>query len=157
VEATHKFTIFADYFQFIVMDETSDADFSAIWTEEALERMLAADESALCPGTLRNVNVEVELHLLKRAPSLDLNAYDHVSEASFVCSSGKVVVMSCTGYLPEAPRIDVRPGTYEALFAVSGVATISSEWEPAEDKYSLFLWPGAARQAKLLKHWKRAA
>ncbi len=31
-----NFTVFADYFQFVVQDENSDDDFATIWTEEAL-------------------------------------------------------------------------------------------------------------------------
>jgi hypothetical protein len=157
MDVSHRFTIFADYFQFVVMDQDCRADFSAIWTGAALERMLAVDECALCPGTLRNIEVEVELVILKEPPLVKVETYDHVAEGSLAVPSGIVVVMGCTGYLPDAPRVSVAPGTYQALFLVSGADTITNEWEPAQDKYSVYLWPGGMREPKLVKHWKADA
>jgi hypothetical protein len=48
----HRFTVFADYFQFLLMDQESKDDFSTIWTKEALDQMLAVGNTAVCPGTL---------------------------------------------------------------------------------------------------------
>jgi len=155
--AAHRFSIFADYFQFIVMDENSEDDFSTIWNDEALRRMLAVGSSAICPGTLRNVEVAVEIMLETERPDIGLAEFDHVAEATFVCPSGTLVVMSCTGYLPEAPRIHVEPGTYHALFVTSGVKSIKTEWEAANDLYTVYLWPGPLCEPSLIKHWKPAA
>jgi hypothetical protein len=157
MEVSHHFTIFADYFQFLVMDEASRDDFSVIWNDSSLERMLAVGQSSLCPGTLRNVNVEVEVAILKEPPSVNVEEYDHAVEGSFAVTTGSLVVMSCTGYLPDAPRITVPIGTYQALYLMSGIETITNEWESAQDRYSLYLWRGEPREAKLLKHWKSAA
>lgn len=157
MELVRNFTVFADYFQFVVMDETSEDDFSEIWSEEDLYRMLAVGRSAVCPGTLRNVDVEVELHVAEQAPDISLDAFDHAAEASLNVTSGVLVVMGCTGYLPDAPRIEVAPGCYHLLFLVAGVATITKEWEPAQDKYIVYLWPGPSREARLLKHWRADA
>ena len=154
MQLIRNFTIFADYFQFVVMDETSEDDFSEIWSEEDLHRMLAVGRSAVCPGTLRNVDVEVEVHVAEHAPEILLDAFDHAAEASLSIPSGLLVVMGCTGYLPDAPRIEVTPGCYRVLFLVAGVATITNEWEPAQDKYIVHLWPGSSREARLVKHWR---
>jgi len=157
MELVRNFTIFADYFQFVVMDETSEDDFSEIWSEAGLNRMLAVGRSAVCPGTLRNIDVDVEVHVLDQAPDISLAEFDHAAEASLSVPSGSLVVMGCTGYLPDAPRIEVAPGCYQMLFLVTGVSTITNEWEPAHDKYIVFLWPGSSREAKLLKHWRADA
>lgn len=58
--SVHTFTIFADYFQFIIQDEASDDDFAAIWTPDALAAGTAFGKMAICPGTLRNVEVPIE-------------------------------------------------------------------------------------------------
>ncbi len=63
--------------------------------------------------------------------------------------------MACTDYFTEAPRFKLPPGTYRALCVMTGAATIKTEWEDADDKYLVYLWPGTAREARLLKHWKR--
>lgn len=152
-----SFTVFADYFQFVLMDESSQDDFSVIWTEEALFRMLAVAPTAICPGTLRNVDVSVEIGVLDRVPDIDLSKWDNAVEASLRIPSGKLVVMGCSGYLPDAPRINVAPGTYQVLSLAGGIESIQNEWEPANDLYRVYLWPGTARQPHLLKRWQHAA
>jgi hypothetical protein len=152
--ASHRFTIFADHFQFVLMDESSKDDFSSIWTDESLRQMLAVGKMAVCPGTLRNVEVEVEVRIEDREPTIDLSVFDHIAEASLDVPSGKLAVMGSTGYLPDAPRIEVAPGTYRVLSLASGVETIKTEWEPAEDKYIVYLWPGAHQKPRLVKHWQ---
>lgn len=127
----HRFTVFADYFQFVLMDENSQDDFSVIWTEEALHRMLAVASTAVCPGTLRNVDVSVEIEILEQAPEIELSAWDNAVEASINIPSGKLVVMGCAGYLPDSPRISVAPGTYQLLSLAGGIGTIQNEWESA--------------------------
>ena len=154
MHSTHRFEIFADYFQFIVQDEGCTDDFAAIWTPEALEMAAAFGRGSVCPGTLRNVEVPVDIQLWDRDPKVFLEAVDHAVEGSIEVQSGTLVVMGCTGYFPDAPRIQVEPQTYNVLVTMGGVASIKTEWEPAADIYSVYLWPGAIRLPKLLKHWK---
>ena len=37
---THRFNLFADYFQFYVQDESVEGDLSDSWTKEAVQRLL---------------------------------------------------------------------------------------------------------------------
>lgn len=150
----HRFSIFADYFQFIVQDENSEDDFGSIWTEQALNSMVAVGETAICPGTLRNMDVPVEVHVLEAEPAVVFERYDHIVEGAFSSPTGRLVAMGCTEYFPDAPRFEIAPGTYRFLYLISGVHTITAEWEPAEDLYCLYIWPGEARDSHLLKHWK---
>jgi len=152
----HRLTIFADYFQFVLMDEESEDDFSTIWTDEAFGRMLAVGSNAVCPGTLRNVDVTVEIEILNAPPSIDLSEWDHAVEASINIPSGKLVVMGCTGHLPDSTRIEVKPGNYQLLSLAGGIDTIQTEWEPADDLYRVYLWPGESRTPNLIKRWQRA-
>lgn len=153
----HRFTIFADHFQFVLMDENSQDDFSLIWTEEAQNRMLAVAPSAVCPGTVRNVDVPVEIEVLDQSLEIDFSAWDSAVEASINIPSGKLVVMGCTDYLPDSPRISVSPGHYQIVSLAGGIDTIKNEWEPAEDLYRVYLWPGPAREPNLLKRWQSDA
>jgi len=155
--SAHHFVVFADYFQFVVQDENSGVDFASIWTPQALDMALATGGTAICPGTLRNVEVQVVVHVVDSEPDVSLTEVDHAVEASLELPSGTVVVMSCTAYFPDAPRFKVPAGAYRALSFMKGVAGIQSEWEPADDRYIVYLWPGEPREAKLLKHWKGAA
>ena len=157
MELNRTFNIFADYFQFVLMDESSEDDFGAVWTDEALERMLAVGETSVCPGTLRNVDVPVEIRISESEPAIDLTAYDHAASASLKVPSGRLVVMGCTDYLPDAARIEVSPGTYQLLYLATGTDTITYESDPADDRYIVCLWPGVARDPTLLKHWRPGA
>jgi hypothetical protein len=152
--STHRFTIFADYFQFIVMDENSTDDFSTIWTDVALKQSLAVGKEAICPGTFRNVNVEVEIKLADADPEIDLTKYDHAVEASIKVPSGRLIIMGCTDYQPDASRIELPAGVYHVLSLAAGIETITTEWEPANDLYTVYLWPGEYRQPKIIKQWK---
>ena len=150
----HTFTVFADYFQFVIQDENSDDDFATIWTEEALAAQTAFGRSALCPGTLRNVEVPEEIVVAEGDPKVSVQEVDYAVEGSIEVPSGRLVVMGCTGYFPDTPRLEVQPGTYRALAVMSGIGSIKTEWDPADDKYTVYLWLGPARPPKLLKHWK---
>lgn len=156
MNTTKQFTIFADYFQFVIMDESSEDDFSLLWTDEALKRMLAVGTHAICPGTLRNVDVPVEVRVCDREPEIDLDKFDHAVEASIALTSGTLVVMRCTGYLPDAPRLKLQPGNYRILYLASGIESIKNEWDPADDLYVVYLWPGELRGSNLVKHWKES-
>ncbi len=157
MELSRTFEIFADYFQFVLMDEGCEDDFGSVWTEEALERMLAVGETSVCLGTLRNVNVPVELHVHGAEPSVDPAGYDHAVLASLQVPSGRLVVMGCTDYLPEAPRVELRAGSYQLLYLAAGVESITYESDPADDRYIVHLWPGSPREPVLLRHWRPSA
>jgi hypothetical protein len=157
MELSRTFEIFADYFQFVLMDEASEDDFGALWTEEAFQRMLAVGTTSVCPGTLRNVTVPVEIRVHESTPHPDLSDCDHAAAGSFGLPSGRLVVMGCTDYLPEAPRIDLPAGTYQVLYVATGIDSITHESDPADDRYIVYLWPGPPREPALLKHWRSSA
>lgn len=157
MELSRTFDIFADYFQFVLMDANCEDDFASVWTDEALARMLAVGETSVCPGTLRNVHVPAEVHVHPSEPSIDLAGYDHAVSASVQLPSGRLVVMGCTDYLPEAPRLEIPPGSYQLLYLVTGVESITYESDPADDRYIVHLWPGQPREPALLKHWRPSA
>jgi hypothetical protein len=114
-----------------------------------------AKVQALLGRIYRNVDVRVEIEILGAQPSIDLSQWDHAVEASVSLPTGRLVVMGCTAYLPEAPRIDVSPGTYQLLSLAGGIETINTEWEPADDLYRVYLWPGESRKPQCLKRWNR--
>jgi hypothetical protein len=154
MQACYQLTLFADYFQFILQDIESEDDFGTIWTPEAFKMGSAFGKTAVCPGTLRNVDVNVELHICESEPIIDLSTYDHAVEGSIELPTGTLMVMGCTGYLPEAARFNLVPGTYRVLALMQGIESIKNEWEPAGDLYPVFIWHGNAIPPRVLKHWK---
>ena len=152
--SSHRLRIFADYFQFLVMDIESKDDFSALWTDEAVERMVAVGDTAISLGTLRNMDVEVEIHVVDELPNLPLREYDHVSEGSFDSPTGSLAVMGCADFLPDAYRVDLPRGSYQFVYLVRGVDSITDEWSPASDLYILYLSPADKRPPEMVKNWK---
>jgi len=149
-----KFRLYADYFQFVLMDENCEDDLAAIWTEAALDRMLALGATSASVGTLRNVDVDVELHVLQSEPNVPICGVDHAAIGSFSIPSGRLVVLGCTDYKPKAARVTIQSGTYHILTTATGVDTIKYESDPADDLYSVYLWPGGPTEPRLLKHWQ---
>lgn len=151
--AKYRLSIFADYFQFIVQDEESKDDFGELWRDAPAGMMVAAGETALSFGTLRNVDVEVELHVVDEPPEIRSDQFDHVVEGAFASPIGKILVLGCTEDFKEASRLEIAPGSYGFLYLISGVHTIKHEWEPAEDLYSVYIWPAEKRELRPVKLW----
>lgn len=61
--------LFADYFQFYVQDEQSEGDLSNSWTEKAVSDILAVAPGVIRVGTVRNMDVPVEVAVLDSQPN----------------------------------------------------------------------------------------
>jgi len=154
MEFSRKFEMFADYFQFLLLDESSEDDFSLLWTEKALDIGAAVGALAVSFGTLRNVTVPVEIRLCPQDPRISESDVDHLISGYFEVPTGRLVVMGCTDYFPDAPRIDLPKGGYRFSYCMRGIDSITYESDPADDTYTVYLWPGSRIDPVLQKHWK---
>ncbi len=146
-----QFTLFADYFQFYLQDEAATGNLSGAWTETAVERLVAVAPGTIGVGTVRNMNVPVNVELLERAPDTKLESWDHVVECSLLVKSSHLVIAGCTDYFPDAARIPVEPGTYRVRVCFSGLAQIAEDGLSGEDKYELLVWPALPIDPVVLK------
>src|SRR5262245_31857395 len=105
-----ELTLFADYHQIHVFDEGSRVDLGDVWDDRASSDRLAARVDAVAIGTTVNVDVAVHVEVLVEAPGEDSAGFDHVVDAGIRCSSGRLVVMGCTDFEPEARRFAVAVG-----------------------------------------------
>jgi hypothetical protein len=96
--------LFADYYQIHAFDEGSPADLGDAWTDQAMANHLAVASDAVAIGTAVNVDVAVSVEVLDGPPVDDAAEFDHVVEAGIRCSSGRLVVMGCTDFEPDARR-----------------------------------------------------
>ena len=138
---SYNFELFADYFQIYLMDVESNDDTSEIWTEKALKLKLGIMKNSIAIGTFRNVDVPIEIEVLKTNPDLDLNDWDHVSIGYFKIESGQCAVYGCTDYFPDAKKIELAPGNYSAISLAKGLDSITNESKDADDYYKIILWP----------------
>ncbi len=151
---THKFTLFADYFQIYLMDDSANDDISEIWTEKALNLKLAIANNTLAIGTFRNVDVNLEVEIIKNEPQLDITEWDHITKGYFTSPLGKCAVFGCTDYLPDAKRITFPKGNYAVYSMANGLDTITDEWEDADDYYKIIMWPSSTQEYKSIKQYE---
>lgn len=150
----YHFQLFADYFQFYLMDVKSNDDTSEIWSKEALENKLGILKNTLAVGTFRNVDVNVEIELCECEPTVNFEQWDQVTIGYFEIFSGECAVLGCTDYLPDAKTITLKPSNYAALSLAKGLNTIVTEWEVADDLYKVMLWPSDQKVFKTLKNYQ---
>ena len=136
-----EFTLFADYFQFYLQDESSSGDLSDSWTQEAVDRLLAIAPGTIGVGTVRNMKVRVTVEIEDEEPAEDLALWDQVNECSIDVPSGRLVVAGCTDYFPDAPRIELQPGPYRARICYRNLdkLSLSADGLEGDDSYRIVL------------------
>jgi len=149
---TFQYQIFADYHQFYLQDDDqSFGDLSEAWTQEATDRLLAVAPHVIGVGTVRNMTVPVSVIVHNSRPEIDAEKWDHIVTASFRVDSGRIVVAGCTDYYPEAARIEVRPGVYEAIICYANLASLSPDGLEGDDSYHIHLFPGQEIEPAIIK------
>ncbi|MFD9411637.1 hypothetical protein ACFWBN_32080 [Streptomyces sp. NPDC059989] len=151
--------LFADYFQIHVLDDESEGDLSDVWTDQAVLDGLGVTDDALAIGTDVNVTVAVSVHVLTHHPDDDNDAFDHIVEASLNLVSGRLVVLGCTDYFPDAARF-VMPDGWTRIRAsrrnLAAAADPDCEDEPEDtEEIRLQAWPAPYAQPHIIKRWAR--
>lgn len=146
-----QLSLFADYFQFYIQDESVPGDLSDAWTTEATDRLLAVVPGTIGIGTVRNTDVPVTVEIHSDLPPDDQRHWDHVVEASLDVPSGRIVVAGCTDYFPDAKRIEVTPGCYCARVSYGSLGSLSEDGLSGDDHYRVQLWPGRLTDTKIIK------
>ncbi|MGY4918982.1 hypothetical protein ACWD9K_27795 [Streptomyces sp. 900116325] len=158
---TTELTLFADYFQVHVSDADSDGDLSDAWTDQASVDHLAVARDALGIGTAVNVNVSVTVVVLSQEPSDDSSEFDHVVEASLDVSLGRLMVLGCTDYAPDAATFEVPPGWNRVRVSRSNLARaaqgdIDSDESPENsEKIRIQVWRAPEFPARIIKRWSQ--
>ncbi|WP_121700936.1 hypothetical protein [Streptomyces sp. E5N298] len=154
-----ELTLFADYFQIHVCDAEGDGDLSDAWTKQAIADHLAVAGDALGIGTVVNVNVSVTVVVLPQEPSDDSSAFDHVVEAGLHVPSGRLMVMGCTDYGPDAPTFEVASGwnrvrVSQSNLARAAQADIDSDESPeTTEKIRIQVWAAPEHPTTVIKRW----
>lgn len=147
----HELTLFADYHQFHIQDETADGNLADAWTDDAMERLLAVAPGTVGIGTVRNVDVPVTISVLEREPVFEPEKFDQVVECSVAVESGSLVAAGCTDYFPDAVRIKIPPGPHRVRVSFEGLGSVSPDGFEGNDQYHLQLWPAPMGPVDILK------
>ncbi|MFF2078376.1 hypothetical protein ACFVXG_26920 [Kitasatospora sp. NPDC058162] len=153
---TTHLELFADYHQIHVMDEHSDSDVGGAWTAQALFDGLATAEDILAFSTVNNMDVVVAVDVLEGEPADDSADFDHVVEASVHVPSGRLAILGCSDYLPDAARFDVPAGWMRVRVSRSGLAAAAADPEGfAPEGIRLQAWPAPRRELRVITRWTR--
>jgi len=142
-EHVYSLSVYAEYSQFFLGDAAFQPDIGspAFWNPLALQRRLAVRVRGLMGcGTARYDHVPLEVDVGPQAPPLsDLDAWQHVVEASLNLSSGGLVIDGPISYQPGASfEIRLDPGLYCVRVYYGGLDV------PESDHYKLVLWPASS-------------
>lgn len=149
---TRSLKLFADYFQFHLMDAKAELRIDEdLWTPEAVARLLTTSPGVVLVGTVRNVEVPVEIRVQAAEPDARLDGWDHVVHCSLEVPSGQIVVAGSSDYGSDGERIQVDPGTYRVQVCYGSLDSLSEDGLKGEDHYRVTLWPGTETRTRVLK------
>jgi hypothetical protein len=156
-----ELNLFADYRQIHMFDERSSTDLGEAWTDQAASDRLAIGADAVAIGTEVSVNVLVGVEVLGSRPADDDAKFDHVVEASLRSDSGRLVVMGCADYEPDAARFAVPAGWLRLRVAKSNVDQAcalgidSDEVPETMERLRIQVWPAEPAPAVVVKQWSQ--
>ncbi|MBD8488161.1 hypothetical protein IFO69_05320 [Echinicola sp. CAU 1574] len=138
----YQLEIFADYFQFHLYDEKLNPNFGEAWNQFSVDNFLALRREGIGIGTIRNMDVPVNIKIYDSEPKIkeDLNQVFQINETDLTIISGKLVVIGCTEYFPDAKRIELDRGIYRVRIYYSDLDKLSEDGLDGEDNYHLEIW-----------------
>jgi hypothetical protein len=142
VLAERTFDLFADYFQFLVLDSQADwDDLADRWTPEAVEAMFVQGAGYVAIGTARNINVPVTVRTTTEEPRLDIGEWDRVVNGGLAVPSGELVVTGVTDNGMSGGNISIARGEYHVRALYAGLSKLSADGLSGDDRYVIELWP----------------
>lgn len=137
---TEDIILRADYYQVQVLDEESVINLGDFWTKEATTEGIIVAGDALAIVTLTNLHVTVSVEVLQSNPSAPNNDAARVVEGDLYVPSGRVIVMGCMDYLPDAKRFDVGVGWHRVRAVLFNVDKADGD-STIEERLRLCIWP----------------
>lgn len=147
----HSFTLFADYHQFYLRDDTTADTDGANWNDAALKERVFVAADGFAVSTARNMEVPVQVLIAEQEPPLDMGTWDHAVSFSIAALSGRLIIAGCTDYLPDAARLTVPEGPLRVRVLFAGLETLSEDGLDGDDHYRIELWPGTPLEFAVLK------
>lgn len=149
---TRQYAIFADYHQFYLWDHDTAPDAPTDYTDEDVARRIKVAPFVIVIQPARNCTVPVEIEVVGTRPEdRDLDAWDHVAEASLDLPSGRLEIHECTG--GSIDILPVEPGAYRVRTYFSGLGTVDDEGLDGDDRYRIILWPEPFAPLQVLKEY----
>ena len=146
--------VFADYFQFYLQDKFVDGDLYESWGDAAIANLIATGSGTVGIMTARNMDVPVKIIVFDSEPEIDdeKNQVDQINECDLALNSGKLVVLGCTDYVPDAYCFSLDNGIYRVRIYYMNLDKLSKDGLDGEDSYLIHLWKVSRKEgSKILK------
>ncbi len=149
---TRHYAIFADYHQFYLWDHGTAPDAPTDYTDEDVARRVKVAPFVVVIQPERDCTVPVDVEVVGARPEdRDLDAWDHVVEASLDLPSGRLEIHECTGGSIDILPVD--PGTYRVRAYFAGLGTVGDDGLDGDDRYRVVLWPEPFAPLQVLKEY----
>ena len=102
-------------------------------------------------GTDTNGEVPVTVEVLDAEPTLSLNGWDHVAEASLELSRGRLTIAGCPDIDVPIATISLGLGWFRVRIFSAGLSDQPPEVEYSGDRYLAQVWPSVAGKRTVLK------
>jgi hypothetical protein len=145
--------LFADYFQ-IYLRDIGDPVLPDDYSDETIAIRIMAAEHSIIVHTERNMTVPVRVEWHEERPAIDLDAFQHVTEAGLVAPSGDILIAGLTDDESRAARFPVPAGPIGAILTCTGLDTLDESELEGDDSYVLHLWPGVVPEVRVLRGWR---
>jgi hypothetical protein len=86
------------------------------------------------------MTVPVSVRMRKARPDTLDAGFERINECAIQIDTGRLVISGCSDYFPDAERIDLAPGPYNALIDYKGLDTASDNRQYGDDSYHIFQW-----------------
>ena len=143
---------YASHHQFYIEDAINPGDTGdpSFWTDSAYTDKLAIVERTIGIGAGSYGFVKIVSELHDSEPDLDLDAWDHVTEASLMVMSDTIQVIGCLDN--DGERFTVPPGPYRVRCCHADLAVAVQDGQ-GDDWYVVQIWPAAESPRAILKRW----
>ena len=145
-------SLFADYHQFYLADETATLP-EMEYAAADLRARIVTSEQGLVVFTARNTDVPVRVELHGEEPRIVREEADHVVMGSFR-TAGRIVIAGLSDWVPKAARASVPPGVLRAMVVFTGLDTLGENGLDGDDRYVVHLRPAAGTGVTVLRQWE---
>jgi hypothetical protein len=112
---------------------------------------MAVQPGVLGIGTDTNGPVPVTVEVLDAEPTMSLNGWDHVAEASLELSTEHLAIAGCPDMDVPIATISLSPGWFRVRIFSAGLSDQPPDVEYSGDRYLAQVWPSVPGERIILK------
>jgi hypothetical protein len=148
------FRLCTDYHQFYLLDEGIKPPAPDDYNDpDVLPQRLLVRPHIIAVMTFQPNTFSAAVEVLDAEPAVELDAWDHVVDASLELPTGKFAVDTCLNRVAKRQR--VAPGWYRVRVCAGGMAGWEAvpEGQDPPERFRISLWLGEAAPVRVRKQW----